>query len=96
MINADFGTLLTVSVTVIGLTGGAVGYFGKSRGDSIIKYQIARLEKDNSALHAENNLLKDQNAKLSDLAQGNPQLKALTAAVETLTTVINAKLGGKP
>lgn len=95
-------TLLAYALGIIGTVGGAVGYFGKSRGDTIIKYQaneiqlrdgsIARLEKDKAALLAENTLLKDQNKKLSDLAQGSPQLKTLTNAIETLTKTVNAKL----
>ena len=107
--NIDFGNTITVfayAVGVIGGLGGAVGYFAKGRGDTIIKYQtneitlrdgtITRLEKEKSALSAENKLLKDQNAKLSDLAQGNPQLIKLTSAIEALTlTVQNDKKRGK-
>lgn len=105
--NIDIGNSITVfayAVGIIGGLGGAVGYFAKGRGDTIIKYQtneiqlrdgtITRLEKDKSTLQAENALLKDQNAKLSDLAQGNPHLIKLTKAIEALTkTVQNEKRG---
>lgn len=100
----NFGTLLATGISIIALTGGAVAYFGQSRGNSIIKYQaneitlrdgsIARLEKDVAALTSENRVLKDQNTKLGELAQGNPQLKTLTKAVEALTQVVEAKLKG--
>lgn len=94
----DVGSILSVTLPIIGLVGGAVGYYGKARGDSIIKYQaneialrdgtITRIEKDNAALQSENAVLKDQNDKLGDLAQGSPQLKTLTKAVEALTRTI--------
>lgn len=102
-------TILATAITIIGLAGGAAGYFGKSRGDSIIKYQaneislrdgtITRLEKDNSALLAENTLLKSHNEKLWSRAQGSPQLKtvnktvgALSKAVNTLSDIVKEKL----
>lgn len=94
--------ILAYAVGIIGASGGVVGYFGKSRGDSIIKYQaneiqlrdgtIARLEKEATSVLTENKLLKEQNSKLWDKAQGSPQLKTLTKAVEALTTTINKTL----
>lgn len=94
-------TLFTTVLGIIGLAGGAVGYFGKSRGDSIIQYQaneialrdgtIARLKEDLAAVTSENKVLNDQNKKLSDLAQGNPQLKTLTIAIEALTKIVTEK-----
>lgn len=97
----DVTTLLSI-LGIIGLAGGAVGYFGKARGDSIIKYQaneislrdgtITRQDRDNTALLSENKILKDQNTRLAELAQGSPQLTTLTTAIETLTTIINDKL----
>lgn len=89
-------------IAIISAIGGSIGYFAKSRGDQIIKYQaieitnrdqtIARLEKDISGLQSENRLLHDQNKKLGDLAQGNPQLKRLTQAITTLTRAVNANM----
>ncbi len=98
----EIGTLLAAGITIISTLGGAIGYFAKSRGDSIIKYQaieitnrdgtITRLKEDSAALLAENRILKDQNTKLSDLAQGSPQLKTLAEAIKTLTQTVNEKL----
>jgi hypothetical protein len=101
--SADFGNIgnaVIAIVAVVGALGGAVGYFAKNRGDQIIKYQaieiderdktIARLEKDNAALQRENEILHDQNSKLWERAQGNPQLKKLTQAIATLTNTVNA------
>lgn len=100
--NANTVTLFTTILVFIGLVGGGAAFFGKSRGDSIIKYQtneitlrdgtITRLEKDVAALTSENKVLKDQNNKLGELAQGSPQLETLTKAVENLTKVVKAKL----
>jgi len=42
-INSGFGLLATV-FGVVGLAGGAAGYFKASRGDSIIKYQAIEIE----------------------------------------------------
>lgn len=95
----NLGNAVVAAVAIIGALGGAVGYFAKNRGDQIIKYQaieiserdktIARLKEDNAALSKENKLLHDQNDKLWDRAQGNPQLKKLTQAVTALTSTVN-------
>lgn len=60
-LNNGFGLLATV-LGIVGLLGGAAGYFKASRGDSIIKYQtiendglrrkIADLEKEKAELEA--------------------------------------------
>lgn len=99
---ADIRTFVGTGIVIISALGGSVGYFAKSRGDSIIKYQAleideltrstARLEKDNAALLSENKLLHEQNKKLGDLAQGSPQLKKLTQAVTALTRIINNRI----
>lgn len=105
----DVGAILPITISVVALAGGAVGYYGKARGDSIIKYQaneislrdgtIARLEKDNAAIQARSDTLggelkhfKERNQELIELAQGAPQLKNLTAAVEALVKTVNEKL----
>lgn len=102
---ADVSTAIAAGITIVGALGGSIGYFAKARGDSIIKYQaieitnrdqtIARIEKDNAALLSENNLLHEQNKKLSDLAQGSPQLKKLTDAIATLTRTVDTTVSKK-
>lgn len=94
-------TLFTTIVGVTGLIGGAVGYFAKGRGDSIIAYQakeielrdgtIARLEKDNSALAATCEAQKEQIAVLTGLAQGSPQLVKLTDEIKKLITLMTKR-----
>lgn len=79
---------------VVGIAGGAVGYFAKAKGDSIIAYQareielrdgsIARLEKDNAALSAKCDSQAEQIETLKGLAQGSPQLVKLTNEIKGL------------
>lgn len=93
------GTILGL----VGLAGGAAGYFSKSRGDSIIAYQareielrdgtIARLEKDNAALSAKSDSQTEQIETLKSLAQGSPQLIALTEEIKGLVNYIKKKGG---
>lgn len=93
ILNNGFGLLATV-IGVVGLLGGAVGYFAKGRGDSIIQYQatelklrdetIARLEKENTALISERDSLLREKQTLVKLAQGSPQLGKLTKEIKNL------------
>lgn len=86
--------IITTGFGIIGFAGGAVGYFAKGRGDSIIAYQekqnlllqndVTRLEKSLASTTAENNLLKQQNETLTKLAQGSPQLEKLTKQIKDL------------
>lgn len=88
---------------IVGIAGGATGYFKSSRGDKIITYQareielrdgsIARLEKDNAALGAERDRLKEENATLKQLAQGSPQLVKLTSEIKSLVQYLKKKGG---
>ncbi len=84
---------LSIFATVIGLlglSGGAVGYFAKSRGDSIIKYQaveldlrdkaIARLEKDLAAANTKNDTLEKQNAEYASTLRN--EISALAKVVK--------------
>lgn len=97
----DVITLFTTIVGVTGLIGGAVGYFAKGRGDSIIAYQakelelrdstIARLEKDNAALTATNAAQKEQIEVLTGLAQGSPQLVKLTDEIKKLVRLMQRR-----
>lgn len=96
--NLDAGTILAAGIGIIGAVGGVTAFFGKSRGDSIIKYQtteiqlrdgtIARLREDNAALRSENDLLKKHVDTLKGLVQGAPQLAKLTNTVDTLASAI--------
>lgn len=99
--NVNVITLFTTIIGVTGLIGGAVGYFAKGRGDSIIAYQakelelrdgtIARLEKDNAALTATNQAKAEQIEVLTSLAQGSPQLVKLTDEIKKLVTMMDKR-----
>lgn len=90
--------LFTTAIGIIGIAGGIAGYFGKSRGDSIITYQateislrdstIKRLEAEVVSLESENRLLREQNKTLKGLAQGSPELVKLTAEIKALTVAV--------
>ena len=86
--------LFAVAFGIIGFAGGAVGYFAKGRGDSIIQYQSkqnellkddnARLEKSLAAEVARREALESENTRLVGLAQGSPQLIKLTNEIKAL------------
>lgn len=105
-------TLVLAAITLIASLGGISAYFGKSRGDSIIKYQgnemelykgtIARINEEKAALTEACNAkdatiqkLEEHNKFLQKLGQGSPQLKKLTAAIESQTKMLAAVLGKK-
>ena len=81
----DVLPILATIFGIVGAAGGAVGYFAKGRGDSIIAYQAKeiellksdnfRLENSNTALTTERDSLLRENETLKGLAQGSPQLK---------------------
>ena len=93
--------LFAVAFGIIGFAGGAVGYFAKGRGDSIIQYQSkqnellkddnARLEKALTAEIAKRESLEAENSRLVNLAQGSPQLIKLTNEIKNLVKEIRAK-----
>lgn len=93
--------LFAVAFGIIGFAGGAVGYFAKGRGDSIIQYQSkqnellkddnARLEKALTAATTKSEALEAENARLIGLAQGSPQLIKLTNEIKNLVKEIRAK-----
>lgn len=97
----DVINIFSIVVGVAGSIGGAVGYFAKGRGDSIIAYQakeielrdgtIARLEKDNAALTATNTAQKEQIEVLTGLAQGSPQLTKLTEEIKKLIVLMTKR-----
>jgi hypothetical protein len=79
----------------VGVAASFVGYFGKRRGDEIIKYQAkdnaalkaynATLEGDNSRLVAERDNWKQQADTFRSNSQGSPELIKLTVAVTNQT-----------
>lgn len=116
--NNGIGLLATI-LGIVGLAGGAAGYFKASRGDSIIKYQAIEIDalrrkvgdqekdivtKDAAIKTVEATCaskddtiteLKRNNSYLQKLGQGSPQLKKLTAAIESQTKVFTEYMKGK-
>lgn len=98
MHDANIVTILAYALGIIGIAGGVVGYFGKSRGDSIIKYQaqelqlrdgtLARLDKEGAGKDERIKSLEEQVATLKELAQGSPQLVKLTRQISKLATEV--------
>jgi hypothetical protein len=103
---------ILAAIALIASLGGVSAYFGKSRGDSIIKYQgnemelykgtIARLNEEKAAIteacsakDATIKKLEEHNKFLQKLGQGSPQLKKLTAAIESQTKMLADVLGKK-
>lgn len=94
----DVLSIVGAVLGIVGLAGGAVGYFAKGRGDSIIAYQArelelrnetnARLEKEKAALTAERDSLITQVGTLTKLAQGSPQLKSVATQLKSLSKLI--------
>lgn len=94
-------SLFAVAFGIIGFAGGAVGYFAKGRGDSIIQYQSkqnellkddnARLEKALAAETAKRESAEAENVRLVSLAQGSPQLVKLTNEIKNLVKEIRAR-----
>lgn len=86
--------LFAVAFGIIGFAGGAVGYFAKGRADAIIKAQaelidtrdkqIADRDAKLAASESKVTLLTEQNKTLTGLAQGSPQLEALTREMKRL------------
>lgn len=107
----DVAQFIAYAIAAVGFVSGLVGYYGKSRGDSIIRYQAKdvvalkslneTLEKEKTALIAERDGYKRENDTLKGLAQGSPQLIKLTTEISKLTTQVakiakdNAKGRGK-
>lgn len=101
----DVISLFTTLFGIVGFAGGAVGYFAKGRGDSIIAYQEkqikllqddnARLEKSVVSLEAERDGLNRENKTLQRLAQGSPQLAKLTSEIKGLVDYLKQDREGK-
>lgn len=91
-------SILLSAFGIIGVAGGAAGYFKASLGNSVIKGQaelintrdlkLADQDKMIVALQSENKVLVEQNQTLKALAQGAPQLKKLTTSIEKLIKAI--------
>jgi hypothetical protein len=94
--------LLAGAFGLVGLVGGLVGYFAKGRSDAIIKAQaelidvrdkqIGDFKESNAALSSENKVLAQQNETLTGLAQGSPQLIALTQEIKNLPKSLTATI----
>ncbi len=90
----EYLSLLAVAFGIIGFAGGAVGYFAKGRADAIIKAQaelidtrdkqIADRDARLAASESKVTLLTEQNKTLTGLAQGSPQLLAMTKEIKAL------------
>lgn len=99
--SSNIGTsigLLAGAFGLIGIVGGLVGFFAKGRSDAIIKAQaelidvrdkqISDLKESNAAFASENKVLAQQNETLTGLAQGSPQLIALTKEIKDLPAAL--------
>lgn len=90
----DTISILATVLGIAGIAGGASGYFAKSRGETIISLQgkeieywkdrATQLEKDNAAITANRDALKQENQRLVRLAQGSPQLAKLAKEIKDL------------
>lgn len=97
----DILTALATCIGLVGAAGGAVGYFGKARGDTIIAYQekalklrdddIARLQRENEGLLKENMTLREQNKILQGLVEKD-RLGDVTLAIEQLNQSVQKSL----
>lgn len=99
----DITQWIIAGVALTSLLAGGLGFLSSSRKDSIIKI----LTKDNVATKDYNKTLETEVTKLTaerdgfrtqsdnykELAQGSPQLKQLTAAIENQTTVLSVYFG---
>lgn len=95
----DIAQWLIAGTALISLFAGGLGFLSSSRKDSIIKI----LTKDNVATKDYNKTLETELAKVTaerdsyhtqsdnykELAQGSPQLKLLTKAIENQTNVLS-------
>lgn len=73
MLNNALSIFATV-LGIVGLSGGAVGYFAKGRGDSIIKYQAIEIQNRDGTIST----IKDENTTLkAELLAKEEALKQL-------------------
>lgn len=95
-----FNNALSIFATVlgiVGLSGGAVGYFAKGRGDSIIKYQAIEIQNRDgtiATLKDENTILKAEAAAkdeaLKQLQNHNSYLQKLAQGSPQLAKLTKA------
>lgn len=103
----DIITWVVGAIGLIGSVGGAVGYFAKARGDSIIAYQekmiknrddeIARLLRVNEGLTKENSELSKHNTSLQKVIdQGiTPVKSAIDKLGSTVTKSLQERNNGR-
>ena len=94
----DIAQWIVAGTALIGLLGGGLGFLSSSRKDSIIKVltqdNVATknynktLEAELAKVTAERDGYRTQSDNFKQLAQGSPQLKALTQAIESQTRLI--------
>jgi hypothetical protein len=95
--------IFSIILGIAGITGGATGYFAKSRGDTVISLQgkeieslertNAQLEKDKVALSVERDSLKIQNDGLILKIQGSPELAKIVKEIHSLTEQLKVSNG---
>ena len=83
MSNVSLTTILS-GITLISTLGGAAGYFGKSRGDSIIKYQAneiqlrdATISRLNKEATAKDEQIKAKDQQIAEIKDHNKYLQKL-------------------
>lgn len=93
--------LIAYALGVIGIVGGAVGYFAKGRSEAVIALQSkensllkddnARLEKAVAERDARIAQLETENKRVWDKAQGSDQLVALTTEIRNIADYLKKK-----
>ena len=93
--------LVAYALGIVGIVGGAVGYFAKGRSEAVITLQSkensllkddnARLEKALSERDARITQLEAENKRVWDKAQGSAQLVALAGEIKSLVEYLKEK-----
>jgi hypothetical protein len=90
--------IIPAAIAVIGGFAGITGFYGKSRGDTVISLlkdeidhyirENAVLKEENAALQSSDKAKSEQIVTLTKLAQGSPQLEALTVEIRNLVKIV--------
>lgn len=93
--------LIAYALGIIGVVGGAVGYFAKGRSEAVIALQSkensllkddnARLEKEVTERDARIAQLEAENKRVWEKAQGSDQLIALTTEIKNIADYLKKK-----